>query len=139
MPVSTHTLSISTRGNADTHDITERVTEAVSRSEIKNGLVTIFCPSSTSAVTTIEFEPGCISDLKRLFEELVSSNRPYSHDETWGDANGFSHMRASLLKPSLTVPVVSGHLTLGTWQQIIYVDFDNRPRRRELIVQIIGE
>ncbi len=90
-------------------------------------------------MTTIEYEPGVVSDLKRLFDEIIPANRPYSHDAAWGDGNGHSHVRAALLKASLTVPFVSGNLTLGTWQQIIYVDFDNRPRRRELVVQIMGE
>lgn len=139
MTATTQAISLSTRGNADIQDITAQVSLAAEKSGIKNGLVTVFCPSSTSAITTIEYEPGCVSDLRRMFDELVSPNRPYAHDDTWGDANGYSHMRASLLKASLTVPFVDGRLTLGTWQQIIYVDFDNRPRHRELVVQIMGE
>ena len=139
MTATTQAISLSTRGNTDIQDITAQVSQAVEKSGIKNGLVTVFCPSSTSAITTIEYEPGCVSDLRRMFDELVSPNRPYAHDDTWGDANGYSHMRASLLKASLTVPFVDGRLTLGTWQQIIYVDFDNRPRRRELVLQIMGE
>jgi len=139
MTATTQTISLSTCGNTDIQDITAQVSQAAEKSGIKNGLVTVFCPSSTSAITTIEYEPGCVSDLRRMFDELVSPNRPYAHDDTWGDANGYSHMRASLLKASLTVPFVDGRLTLGTWQQIIYVDFDNRPRHRELVVQIMGE
>ena len=111
----------------------------MSASGLHQGIVTVFCPSSTSGVTTIEYEPGCVADLHRMFDELVPSDRPYQHDQTWGDANGYSHMRAALLKASLTIPFVNGKLTLGTWQQIIYVDFDNRPRQRELVVQIMGE
>jgi len=139
MTATTQAISLSTRGNTDIHDITAQVAKEVSQSGLKCGIITIFCPSSTSAITTIEYEPGCVSDLRRMFDELVSPNRPYAHDDTWGDANGYSHMRASLLKASLTVPFVDGRLTLGTWQQIIYVDFDNRPRRRELVLQIMGE
>lgn len=101
--------------------------------------MTIFCPSSTSALTTIEFEGGALSDLRRLFDEIVPSNREYTHNERWHDGNGHSHVRAALLGPSLTVPFVDGQLTLGTWQQIIYLDFDNRPRQRKLVVQLIGE
>jgi secondary thiamine-phosphate synthase enzyme len=101
--------------------------------------VIVFCPSSTSALTTIEFESGCISDLCRLFDEIVDPTRPYAHNARWGDGNGHAHVRAALLGPSLTVPFSSGRMTLGTWQQIVFVDFDNRPRKRELIVQFIGE
>jgi secondary thiamine-phosphate synthase enzyme len=139
MTVITTTLSLSTRGNADVHDITDQVAEAVAQSGLNGGVVTVFCPSSTSAVTTIEYEPGCVSDLRRLFDEILPPNRPYAHEAAWGDGNGHSHMRAALLGPSLSVPFVGRHLTLGTWQQVIYVDFDVRPRRRELVVQIVGE
>jgi len=139
MTVITTSLSLSTRGNADVHDITEQVAGAVAQSGLKGGVVTVFCPSSTSALTTIEYEPGCVSDLRRLFDEIVPPNRPYAHEAAWGDGNGHSHMRAALLGPSLSVPFVGGRLTLGTWQQVIYVDFDVRPRRRELVVQIVGE
>lgn len=139
MSVKTLSLTLSTHGHADIHDITGPLTSCIGESGLQNGILTVFCPSSTSAVTTIEYEPGVISDLKRLFDEIIPANRPYAHDAAWGDSNGHSHVRAALLKASLTVPFVSGSLTLGTWQQIIYVDFDNRPRRRELVVQIIGE
>ncbi|MEW5938759.1 MAG: secondary thiamine-phosphate synthase enzyme YjbQ [Chloroflexota bacterium] len=139
MPVESQTISLTTRGNADVQDITPQVSAAISESGLKNGIVTIFCPSSTSAVTTLEFEGGCVSDLRRLFEEILPSNREYAHNARWGDGNGHSHTRAALLGPSLTVPFVEGRLTLGAWQQIIYVDFDNRPRGRELVVQVMGE
>ena len=139
MTVITTSLSLSTRGNADVHDITDQVAGAVAQTGLKGGVVTIFCPSSTSALTTIEYEPGCVSDLRRLFDEIVPPNRPYAHEAAWGDGNGHSHMRAALLGPSLSVPFVGGRLTLGTWQQIIYLDFDVRPRRRELVFQIVGE
>jgi secondary thiamine-phosphate synthase enzyme len=139
MPVKTLSLSLSTRGDADIHDITDQVAAGISNSGLKDGTVTIFCPSSTSGVTTIEFESGALSDLRRLFDEIIPPNREYAHNARWGDGNGHSHVRASLLGPSLTIPFVNGHLTLGTWQQIIYMDFDNRPRRRELTLQVMGE
>ena len=139
MSVVTSTLRISTRGHADIHDVTALVAQAVTRSALKSGVVTVFCPSSTSALTTIEFEPGVLSDLKRLFDEIVPPGQPYEHDAAWGDGNGHSHVRAALLGASLSVPFVNTRLTLGTWQQIVYLDFDNRPRQRELVVQIMGE
>jgi secondary thiamine-phosphate synthase enzyme len=139
MAVISASISLSTKGNTDIHEITDQVAELVSASGLLQGIVTVFCPSSTSGVTTIEYEPGCVSDIQRMFEELVPSDRPYQHDQTWGDANGYSHMRAALLKPALTIPFIKGKLTLGTWQQIIYIDFDNRPRQRELVVQVMGE
>ncbi len=139
MTVQTRGISISTRGNADMHDITPELEKSVAETGLRDGTVTVFCPSSTSAVTTIEFESGALSDLQRLFNEIIPADRDYAHNARWGDGNGHSHVRASLLGPSLTIPFVNGHLTLGTWQQIIYVDFDNRPRKRELILQLIGE
>lgn len=139
MAVNTLSIELSTRGNADIQDITDAVAESIARSGIINGIVTIFSPSSTSALTTIEYEAGCISDLRRLFDEIVDPRRDYAHNARWGDGNGHSHVRAALLKGSLTVPFVNGRMTLGTWQQIIFVDFDNRSRRRELVVQVIGE
>lgn len=139
MPIKTINLSLSTRGNADIHDITDEVASRVTQSGLKDGTVTIFCPSSTSGLTTIEYESGALSDLKRLFDEIIPPDREYAHNARWGDGNGHSHVRAALLGPSLTVPFVGGRLTLGTWQQIIYVDFDNKPRKRELILQVMGE
>jgi secondary thiamine-phosphate synthase enzyme len=139
MPVKTFSISLSTRGDADIHDITVQVASNVAQSGLKDGTVTIFCPSSTSGLTTIEYESGALSDLKRLFDEIIPSSREYAHNARWGDGNGHSHIRASMLGPSLTVPFKNGNLTLGTWQQIIYVDFDNRPRKRELVLQVIGE
>ncbi|MEW6030410.1 MAG: secondary thiamine-phosphate synthase enzyme YjbQ [Chloroflexota bacterium] len=139
MTVKSFSIRLSTRGDADIHDITDQVVDHVIQSGFKNGMVTIFCPSSTSGVTTIEYESGALSDLKRLFDEIIPPNREYAHNARWGDGNGHSHVRAALLGASLTVPFVNGRLTLGAWQQIIYVDFDNRPRKRELVLQIIGE
>jgi len=139
MAVKTFSLSLNTRGDADIHDITDAIAQQVSRSGLKNGTVTVFCPSATSGLTTIEFESGALSDLRRLFDEIVPQNREYAHNARWHDGNGHSHIRAALLGPSLTIPFVNGELTLGTWQQVIYVDFDNRPRRRELVLQVIGD
>jgi secondary thiamine-phosphate synthase enzyme len=137
--VKTSTLSLSTRGNADCHDITGQLASAIAAGGLTSGTVTVFCPSSTSALTTIEFETGAIMDLRRLFDEVLPPSREYAHNARWGDGNGHSHARAALLGPSLTIPVVDGQLALGTWQQVIHIDFDVRPRQRELIVQLIGE
>ena len=139
MAVRTISISLRTQGNADIQDITEQIVDAVSKSGLMSGTVTIFCPSSTSALTTIEYESGALSDLRRLFDEIIPSDREYAHNERWHDGNGHSHVRAALLGPSLTIPFVERQLTLGTWQQVIYVDFDNRPRQRKLFVQLIGE
>ena len=139
MTVKTTSISISTQGNADIRDITDQLADAVSNSGLSAGIVTVFCPSATSALTTIEFEGGALSDLRRLFDEIIPSNREYAHNARWHDGNGHSHVRAALLGPSLTIPFVNGELTLGTWQQVIYVDFDNRPRQRKLVVQLSGE
>ena len=139
MSVQTFALQLTTNGDADIQDITEAVADSIRDSGFENGTVTVFCPSATSALTTIEFESGCVSDLRRLFDETIDPQRDYAHNARWGDGNGHSHVRAALLGPSLTIPFVQGRLTLGTWQQIIYVDFDNRSRRRELVVQVLGE
>jgi len=137
--IKTFSIHLNTHGNADIHDISEEVQNLILQSNLQNGIVTIFCPSSTSAVTTIEHESGCFSDLRRLFDQIANPNQPYAHNNRWGDGNGHSHVRAALLGPSLTIPFVNAHLTLGTWQQVIFIDFDVRPRRRELVIQILGE
>jgi len=137
--VSTDTISLSTKGFSDVLDITEEVEKKVSQSGIQNGLATAFCSGSTGAITTIEYESGVINDLKKAIEKIAPSNIPYEHDRRWGDGNGFSHVRAALMKPSLGVPVINGKLSLGTWQQIVFIDFDNRGRDRTIIVQVIGE
>jgi secondary thiamine-phosphate synthase enzyme len=137
--VKSASVTLRTSGDGDVHDITGQVADLVRQSGLRDGTVTIFCPSSTSGLTTIEYEPGAVSDLKRLFDEIVPRDREYAHNARWGDGNGHSHVRASLLGPSLTIPFVQGNLTLGTWQQIIYVDFDNKPRQRELVLQMQGE
>jgi secondary thiamine-phosphate synthase enzyme len=137
--IHSETISFSTKGFSDVIDITDRVDSVVRYSEIEEGLVTIFCPGSTGAVTTIEFETGVLKDLQRAIEKIIPSNIPYEHDRRWGDGNGFSHVRAALMKPSLSIPLIQGKLTLGTWQQIVFIDFDNRRRERNLVVQIVGE
>ena len=137
--VHTERFLLSTKGFCDIVDITGKVAAEAENSGIENGSVTVFCPGSTCSVTTIEYEPGVVSDLTRVIEALVPSNVPYEHDRRWGDGNGFSHVRAALLKPSLTIPFLKRKMTLGTWQQIVLIDFDNRKRTREIIVQVIGE
>jgi len=132
-------VSLSTKGFGDIQDITSPVAATVGKSKIKNGIVTIFCPGSTGALTTIEYESGVLEDLKKAIERMAPADIPYAHDQRWGDGNGFSHVRAALIGPSLTVPVVQGSLSLGTWQQIVFIDFDNRSRRRNLLVQVMGE
>lgn len=139
MTVKTHSIKLQTGGQAEVVDITPHVAAAVADSGLKHGTVTVFCPSSTSALTTIEYESGCISDLQRLFDEIIDPGRTYAHNARWGDGNGHSHVRAALLGPSLTVPFTVGRLTLGTWQQIVFVDFDNRSRQRSLVAQVMGE
>lgn len=139
MAIRTESISVNTRGNADIHDITDQIERHVEQSGLKNGIVTVFCPSATSALTTIEYESGALSDLRRLFDEIIPQNREYAHNARWQDGNGHSHVRAALLGPSLTIPFTDSRLTLGTWQQVIFVDFDVRPRQRQLVVQVIGE
>ena len=139
MGVKTMSIQLSARGDADVINITDQVSSVVRESGLKDGIATIFSPSATTALTTIEFESGCVSDLKRMFDEILSPERDYKHNLRWGDGNGHSHIRAALLKASFTVPFIDRRLTLGTWQQIIFVDFDNRSRRRKLVVQVMGE
>ena len=137
--VATDTIALKTKGFTDVIDITERVTNIAGKSGIQNGLATVFCTGSTGSITTIEFESGVINDLKKAIEKVAPSGISYEHDKRWGDGNGFSHVRAALMKPSLTIPLVKGKLALGTWQQIVFIDFDNRGRDRKVIVQIMGE
>lgn len=132
-------IDMATRGFSDVIDITQRV-EAIARaSGISEGLVSVFVIGSTASVTTIEFESGVIEDLKDAIERLAPSDIPYRHDKQWGDGNGFAHVRAALLKPGITIPVTEGAMVLGTWQQIVLVDFDNRPRQRRIAVTAIGD
>jgi secondary thiamine-phosphate synthase enzyme len=126
---------VKTRGQGDAHDITDVVASAVK--EITSGLVTVFVVGSTAGITTIEFEPGAVADLNNVFEDIAPRQGPYRHHERWGDDNGSSHVRASMLGPSLTIPIVGGELTLGTWQQIMLLEFDTRPRDREIVIQVM--
>lgn len=135
----TKSLNISTRGFTDIIDITSQIQQMVSESAFREGQVLVFVSGSTAALTTVEFEPGLQKDLKELFEEWIPMDRRYHHNDTWHDGNGYAHVRASLLKPSLTIPFTDKHLCLGTWQQVIFLDFDNRSRSRNLVVQILGE
>lgn len=128
-----------TRGNGQVLDITDDVRRKVAGCGLRSGIVTLFSPSSTSALTTIEYESGAVHDLQALFDRIVPPGIDYRHNQRWGDGNGHSHVRHALLGPSLTVPFVDGRLTLGTWQQIVFVDFDVRARSRSLVLQIIGE
>ncbi len=137
--VVTRKREISTRGQNDAHDLTNFVAAAVADSKLASGVATLFVVGSTAGLTTIEFEPGAISDLNRVFEHLAPRDGDYRHHLRWGDDNGSSHVRAALLGPSLTVPFVDGTLVLGTWQQIMLLEFDTRPRTREIVVQIVGE
>ena len=139
MAVCTATLSASTRGDGDTVDLTPKLSEALSECGLEDGVATLFVPGSTAGLTTIEFEPGAVADLAGVFEEMAPSDRDWRHHERWGDHNGHSHVRAALLGPSLSVPFVGGELALGTWQQVVLVDFDDRPRRRSIVVQLVGE
>jgi len=137
--IKTATLELSTKGNTDVIDITEKVQKEISNSKFKNGSVTAFVVGSTAGITVVEYEPGLVEDLKEVFEKIAPRDKYYHHHETWHDDNGHSHVRASLLKPGLTIPFIDGKLTLGTWQQIILIDFDTKARERKVIVQIIGE
>jgi secondary thiamine-phosphate synthase enzyme len=137
--VHTGQIELETRGFTDIIDITPQVRAELERSGIQNGIAVVFCTGSTGGVTTIEYEEGVLGDLKRAIEELVPSGRHYEHDKRWGDGNGFSHVRAAMMKPSVSIPVIAGALSLGTWQQVVFMDFDNRGRTRKIVVQIVGE
>ncbi len=132
-------IKLSTKGEADIIDITPKVERLLSETKLSDGVVTIFVPGSTGGLTTIEYESGVVSDLKNAFERVAPRNARYAHNSRWGDGNGFSHVRASMLGPSISIPFSNGGLALGTWQQIVFVDFDNRSRSRELILQFVGE
>jgi secondary thiamine-phosphate synthase enzyme len=139
MPVHTCTITFRTEGFADCRDITRELERCLRDSRIMNGLLTVMVTGSTAAVTTIEYEPGAVEDLKQALERIAPMDIPYAHNERWGDGNGFAHVRAALMKPSLGIPIIDGKLCLGTWQQVICMDFDNRPRNRSLVVQVLGE
>ena len=137
--VHTQRLTISTSGQGDAHDLTDGVRQAVRDAAIADGIVTVFVIGSTAAVTTIEFEPGAIADLNRVLEALAPRSGDYEHHRRWGDDNGSSHVRAALLGPSVSVPLVDGGLVLGTWQQILLLECDTSARRREVVLQIVGD
>lgn len=139
MTVATHVHEISTTGQGDAHDVTASVARAVAQSGIRAGIATVFVVGSTAGMTTIEFEPGAVQDLNAVFDRLAPRGAVYRHHLRWGDDNGSSHVRAALIGPSITVPFKNGELLLGTWQQIALLEFDTRPRRRDLVVQMIGE
>jgi secondary thiamine-phosphate synthase enzyme len=130
---------VSTRGQGDVHDLTAALAAAVRESGVRAGLATAFVAGSTAALSTMEFEPGAVADLAGLFEQLAPRSGSYRHHLTWGDDNGSSHARATVVGPSLTVPVQAGELTLGTWQQVVLLEFDTRPRTREIVIQVMGE
>jgi len=139
MKVISDSISISTQGFSDMKDLTSEVTKKLSDSGLQNGMVNLFVPGSTGGLTTIEYESGLVEDFSELMEKIIPSDVTYHHDARWGDGNGFSHVRASLLGPSLNVPFSSGTLNLGTWQQIVFLDFDNRSRSRTILLQFMGE
>ena len=139
MLVSTETVSFQTEGFCHLIDITPLTQDKVRESGMTQGMAVVFVPGSTGAVLTMEFEDGLVQDFERLMEQLAPQNSPYEHDRRWGDGNGFSHLRAALMGASAVVPVVNGRLALGTWQQLLFVDFDNRKRQRTIIVQLLGE
>jgi secondary thiamine-phosphate synthase enzyme len=139
MTVETKEIHLQSRGNCDIIDITPQVAKNVEESGVNSGIVTLFIVGSTAGITTIEYEPNLLSDFKNMWDRAIPQNIPYEHNKTWGDGNGHSHVRASMLGASLIIPFVNKRLTLGTWQQIVFVDFDNRPRSREIVIQILGE
>jgi len=130
-------FTISTKGFTDVIDITSRVAEIVKKSKVRDGICLISCPGSTAGITTIEYEPELLKDFKEFLEKIAPSDKEYHHDKVWGEKNGFSHIRSALIKPFLAVPIENGKLVLGQWQQITFIDFDNRPREREVIVKVI--
>jgi secondary thiamine-phosphate synthase enzyme len=132
-------LRLETKGSPHLLNITASLSKILEASRIKKGSLMVFVGGSTAGITTFEYEPGLVQDVADLYEKIIPSSKHYHHDETWGDANGYSHLRASLTGPSLTVPFEEGRLLLGTWQQIVLAEFDNRPRKRQIVVQIIGE
>ncbi len=139
MKIATHSFTVDTKGNTDLIDITGNVQAKLRESGMREGSALVFVPGSTAGITTIEYEPGLLKDYPEFFEKIIPSKERYHHDETWHDNNGFSHVRASLQGGSFTVPFNNGELFLGTWQQIILIDFDHRPRKRNVIVQLTGQ
>ena len=136
--IVTDTIPVRSNGRTDIIDITSEAADLLSRADLQNGIITFFISGSTAAITTIEYEPGLLQDLPEAFEKMAPMTKRYHHDATWGDGNGYAHVRAAMLGPSLTVPFRSGRMLLGTWQQIVLIDFDNRSRQREVVMQIMG-
>ena len=139
MTIEVQHIFVNTTGETDIIDLTGQVREEIERSDVRSGTVTLFIPGSTAALTTIEYESGVINDLKKAIERIAPESLYYEHNERWGDGNGYSHVRSALIGPSLQIPIIDGRLTLGTWQQIVLLDFDNRPRERKIIMQMSGE
>jgi secondary thiamine-phosphate synthase enzyme len=139
MKIIINHVQVSTTGPGDLINITEKITALLKKTKLQNGQITVFNIGSTAAIATFEFEPGLMKDVQELFENLIPQSKHHHHDETWGDANGFSHLRAMLQGPSLVIPFENGKALLGTWQQVVLAEFDNRPRQRDVVVQILGE
>jgi len=139
MRILNNKISINTKGNEDFVNITRQLVKLCDSSGLENGIMTVFISGSTAGITTFEYEPGLIRDLKEFYDKMAPTSVHYHHDETWGDANGFSHVRATLTGPSMVIPFEKGKLLLGTWQQVVLMEFDNRPRSREVVVQVMGE
>ncbi|MCK4335027.1 secondary thiamine-phosphate synthase enzyme YjbQ [candidate division WOR-3 bacterium] len=139
MAVYSYKINLSTKGFCDVHDITPQLREILSESGLREGLLSVILAGSTGGITTIEYEPGVLKDLAELLEKILPSSRSYHHDAAWGDGNGFSHLRSALIGTSMSIPFSSGKLILGTWQQVVFIDFDNRSRNRTLHVQLVGE
>ena len=139
MKILNDRIHLKTKGAGDLIDVTGRLVDMLKHTKLQTGQVTVFNIGSTAAITTFEFETGMTKDMQELYEKIVPSNQHYHHDDTWGDANGFSHLRAALQGPSITIPFEEGKLLLGTWQQVVLAEFDNKPRNRQVVVQIIGE
>jgi len=137
--IRTIQIDLQTRGHCDVKDVTPSLREALSKTELQEGQATVFVAGSTAGVTTVEFEPGLVKDLAEFFQKIIPEGPAYHHHDTWGDDNGSSHVRAALLKPSLAIPFTGGQLMLGTWQQVVVIDFDTRARRRTVVFQFMGE
>ncbi|MBN1480174.1 YjbQ family protein [candidate division KSB1 bacterium] len=139
MKIITDYIAVSTRGHADIKDITREAEQKLRASGLKHGTITFFASGATAGITTVEYEPGLLKDIPEMFDKIAPEGAPYHHDATWHDGNGNSHVRASLQGPSLVVPFSDGHMLLGTWQQVVLIDFDNRSRHRQVVLQIMGE
>jgi len=139
MAVLTYRYRFKTDGDGTMVDLTSELERFIEEKGVQEGLMNVFVPGSTGALTTVEYEPGLIKDMPEMFERLIPSDRAYHHDRTWGDANGFSHLRASLVGPSITIPIDEGRLQLGTWQQVVFLEFDNKPRQRTVVITVMYE